>query len=185
MFQLSIVCPLCRNEFVVVDTLDGERTFRCVACNAVALKCEKIAGFIYILSNELMPGIVKIGFTERTVAERVSELSSHTGVAVPYREEESFPVTDPIMIEKAIHERLWKYRVNQNREFFRLSPNEAAIAVRNILGLTSPTAKSVSEIATSGTLSRSSPSPPAPDSKVRLDGVNLGGFGSSRYERKP
>jgi len=128
------------------------------------LHIQKLAGFIYILSNELMPGIVKIGFTERTVAERVAELSAPTGVALPYKEEASFPVTEPSKVEKAIHESLERYRVNQGREFFRMTPGEAIVAVRRILGLPLPRAK---------------PLQPTPASYS----VHLGGFGSSRYEK--
>jgi hypothetical protein len=39
----------------------------------------RMSEFIYVLENASMPGLVKIGRTERNVSERVSELSSHTG----------------------------------------------------------------------------------------------------------
>ena len=184
MFQLTIVCPQCRKQFVVVDTLEDARGFRCPVCAEIALRSQKIAGFVYILSNELMPGIVKIGFTERTVADRISELSGHTGVALPYKEEASFPVADPSKIERSVHEGLRQHRVSQNREFFRLSPDEATAAVRQILGLSTPLPKSVSPGA-KAVVSRSSPKiAPLTDSEIRTMGIIPGGFGSSRYEEK-
>ena len=57
--------------------------------------------FIYILENTLMPGLVKIGRTERSVSERVGKLSSHTGVPT------SFTVEKP-SYEMAIHQQLSK-----------------------------------------------------------------------------
>ena len=41
-------------------------------------------GYVYLLTNEAMPGYVKIGFTERTVEERIEELSKPTGVPMPF-----------------------------------------------------------------------------------------------------
>jgi hypothetical protein len=38
-------------------------------------------GYLYILSNNAMPNLFKIGFTTRTITERIRELSS-TGVPV-------------------------------------------------------------------------------------------------------
>jgi hypothetical protein len=82
-----------------------------------------------------MPGVVKIGSTERRVEDRVSELSSHTGVGMPYKAEASFPVADPLSTERNIHSKLDAFRVNQNREFFRISVAEAVATIRAVLGL--------------------------------------------------
>ena len=40
-------------------------------------------GYIYCFSNQSMPGILKIGMTQRTPEERVKELFT-TGVALPF-----------------------------------------------------------------------------------------------------
>lgn len=75
-------------------------------------------GFVYILANESMPGIYKIGCTERSPAKRALELSSSTGVPTPfevvcYGEFESFQA-----IEQEMHRYFGNWRVNESREFF-------------------------------------------------------------------
>lgn len=42
------------------------------------------AGHVYILINANMPGLLKIGMTERTPEERARELSAGTGVSSPF-----------------------------------------------------------------------------------------------------
>jgi hypothetical protein len=79
------------------------------------------AGFVYILSNPSMPGILKIGSTERTVKERVAELSATTGVPTPFRVEHYILTEDPKGLEQSLHEELSEFRVNGNREFFKVS----------------------------------------------------------------
>ena len=88
-------------------------------------------GYIYILSNPYMPGIVKIGRTERDPNERISELSNATGVPAPFVLEYSAFVPDLEMAEKEIHVVLSRNRVDDNREFFKLSVEQAKEAVRN------------------------------------------------------
>lgn len=38
---------------------------------------------IYVLTNEAMPGLVKIGFTE-SLEDRIKYLSAHSGVPLPF-----------------------------------------------------------------------------------------------------
>jgi hypothetical protein len=90
--------------------------------------------FIYILENESLPGIVKIGRTEREVAERVKELSSATGVPTEFTVFRKYVVEDSITAERKIHERLAEFRVSDNREFFKLSADEAASFLEEMLG---------------------------------------------------
>jgi len=78
------------------------------------------AGFVYVLSNPSMPNILKIGSTERSVKERVLELSATTGVPTPFQIEYSLLTENPKDLEFAIHAELDEYRVNGNREFFNV-----------------------------------------------------------------
>lgn len=77
-------------------------------------------GYIYVLSNESMPGVYKIGCTTKTVEERIKQLSSPTGVPIAFKEEFSLFVYDVNGCEKILHQKLGQYRVNGNREFFKV-----------------------------------------------------------------
>jgi hypothetical protein len=83
------------------------------------------AGYVYILVNPAMPGMLKIGMTRRTPEERARELSRATGVPVPFRVAFAEYVRDCERAERLIHRRLDRYRANQNREFFSLPLVEA------------------------------------------------------------
>ena len=61
-------------------------------------------GYIYILSNPAMPGVLKIGFTTRSVDQRASEISSSTGIPEPFNVE-FWQITEmPEIVENAIHQ---------------------------------------------------------------------------------
>ena len=77
-------------------------------------------GYVYCLSNDTMPGIYKIGRTDRTVEERMRELFS-TGVPVPFKCEFSKRVRNSKKIESDLHFALNEHRVHRSREFFRIS----------------------------------------------------------------
>lgn len=83
------------------------------------------SGYIYCFSNESMPGIFKIGMTERTPEERLKEANATDTwrPPTPYKIEIAKKVINPMEKEKAIHNILEKYkdRINPNREFFRSS----------------------------------------------------------------
>jgi hypothetical protein len=53
-----------------------------------------------------MPGLVKIGRTERSVSERLTELSSHTGVPTGFAVVTEYAVANSVEAERIIHERL-------------------------------------------------------------------------------
>lgn len=78
-------------------------------------------GIVYVLSNEAMPGLIKIGLTKRDELEaRLNELYS-TGVPLPFTCEYACRVKDCKAVENAIHTAFTKDRVNPAREFFRTS----------------------------------------------------------------
>ncbi|WP_298127162.1 GIY-YIG nuclease family protein [Brevundimonas sp.] len=76
-------------------------------------------GIVYVLTNEAMPGLVKIGRTSgETVERRVAELSRATGVPLPFRVAVARRVHDAAKVERALHVAFGRQRVNPSREFF-------------------------------------------------------------------
>jgi DNA segregation ATPase FtsK/SpoIIIE-like protein len=94
--------------------------------------------FIYVLENPSMPGLVKIGRTERSVSERVNELSSHTGVPTGFAVVKEYAVANSGDAERIIHERLSDYRVADNREFFKMEAEDATDIIESILESAKP-----------------------------------------------
>jgi len=80
-----------------------------------------MSGFIYVLTNPTIPDLVKIGKTTN-LEERVKQLSSHSGVPVPFEVYYSCEVSDPHKVEKHLHDGFGDHRVNPKREFFRINP---------------------------------------------------------------
>lgn len=78
-------------------------------------------GYVYILSNPSMPGIVKIGRTTRDVDARVSELYA-TGVPTPFEINYSVYSPNCAEMEAFAHDALKDLRVSEGREFFRVDP---------------------------------------------------------------
>ena len=91
-------------------------------------------GFIYILSNPAMPGLLKIGSTVGPVEKRAADLSRMTGVPEPFKIERAFPVyVSPIEAEKRVHSVFGVFRSRRNREFFRLPVEYAVDAIQAVL----------------------------------------------------
>ena len=94
----------------------------------------EVRGFVYVLSNKQMPGIIKIGFTERDIESRVQELSSSTGVPTPFEIEAYYPTEDPIRDEAKVHQMFAEYRI-ENKEFFKLTVEDAVSRMSKIFKL--------------------------------------------------
>lgn len=77
-------------------------------------------GFVYVLSNECMPGIYKIGMTDRSPRQRAAELSSATAVPCDFEVVCTGEVFDALSVERSLHQQHAEYRVSDGREFFRL-----------------------------------------------------------------
>lgn len=82
-------------------------------------------GFVYILTNRSIPGLVKIGFTERSPHARCRALSSGTGVPTPYEVYAYVEVTDAQAAESCVHRSLAGKRNSKAREFFSIEPLNA------------------------------------------------------------
>lgn len=84
-------------------------------------------GIVYLLTNPAMPGLVKIGMTTReSIDQRMKELYG-TGVPVPFDCRYACKVksSDCAKIEKALHAAFEPNRINTNREFFSIKPEQA------------------------------------------------------------
>ena len=88
-----------------------------------------MAQTVYILTNEAMPGLVKIGFTEGSVESRISTLSAATGVPLPYECYYAAEVDDMKRVESLLHQLFSEYRINPKREFFRIDPEKVVLAL--------------------------------------------------------
>ena len=87
-------------------------------------------GYVYILSNPSLPGLVKIGQTSRSPEERARELSKNTSIPENFVVEFEIYTSDRVELEKDAHRQLSSYRVNARREFFRVEIEKAAQLLR-------------------------------------------------------
>lgn len=86
---------------------------------------------IYILTNESMPGFIKIGFTTNPVEERIRQLDK-TGVPLPFEVYYHAEVSDARKEEGWLHSIFADRRVRDNREFFKMNPELAVLALKRI-----------------------------------------------------
>lgn len=77
-------------------------------------------GEIYILSRRSERDVLKIGYTTRSIYDRVKEINRATGILEPLGVRAIWTVDDPRQIEKMIHRQLEQYRIRKDREFFRI-----------------------------------------------------------------
>jgi len=88
-------------------------------------------GYVYVLVNPSMEGLIKVGKTTREPKERAVELSKATGVPTPFfvAYEEYF--NNCTKAEEFVHTYLGQkgYRLAPNREFFEVPTKEAIDAI--------------------------------------------------------
>lgn len=83
-------------------------------------------GFVYIITNDIFKdNCVKIGKTSKTPEERCLELyTGKSGVPIPFNVYAAIESEHYNEIERALHEYFADKRINQNREWFNLSPED-------------------------------------------------------------
>jgi hypothetical protein len=89
--------------------------------------------WVYILSNLTQPGLLKIGYTKKLPEERAKQISSATGVALPYKVEWAYQCFNGEMVEREVHHKLKAQRINSSKEFFQISLEEAKETI-NLIG---------------------------------------------------
>lgn len=90
------------------------------------------AGYVYILINKSLDGLIKIGSTTLGAKERAKQLSSSTGIPTPFIVAYEIYVEDCVHFEKRIHNELSEFRINPNREFFRYPLNKAIELIQRL-----------------------------------------------------
>ena len=85
-------------------------------------------GYVYVLTNPSMPGLVKVGRTARDPRKRASELRT-TGVPGRFKVEYQAKARDAVLAEGIAHRMLSSHRVANDREFFKVSVSKASQAV--------------------------------------------------------
>lgn len=88
--------------------------------------------YVYVLTNETMPGLCKIGFTKNIPDKRAKQINAATGVAQDFLVEYAYPCYNGHDLEQEVHGYLDSYRVNKNREFFRVTVDEAKAVIERL-----------------------------------------------------
>lgn len=88
-------------------------------------------GWIYVASNESIPGSVKIGYSDRHPEVRIGELSG-TSIPTPFKYAYGFLCDEPYKAERLIYEALRDCRVSAEREFFAIRAPDAIGRLREI-----------------------------------------------------
>ena len=88
-------------------------------------------GYVYILTNPSMPGLVKIGKTTRCAEARASELFQ-TGVPTPFVVAHCVYTPDCHSLEMDVHQVLADSRVARDREFFAFELIDAKDALDDL-----------------------------------------------------
>ena len=119
------------------------------------------SGYIYVLSNAAMPGLLKIGRTDRQPELRARELRT-TGVPHPFVLEHYVEVEDSARAEKQLHELLQSRgaRMSTDREFFSIDLYDA-IAALDLVAKTEPLAPDFTRAGELGQLAATVPIPDA------------------------
>lgn len=72
-------------------------------------------GWVYIISNQAMPDIYKIGFTTKPPEIRASELSNFA-TPLPYKVEYEILVDNPKDLESKIHRKLFNFNIKPDKK---------------------------------------------------------------------
>lgn len=91
---------------------------------------DNMSEIIYVLTNEAMPGYVKIGKTNTNLEQRIRELSASTSVPLPFTPYYACTVRNATFAERQLHDAFGDNRVNPRREFFAIDPERVVAALK-------------------------------------------------------
>ena len=103
----------------------------CLSSQTLDFSVHAMRGWVYVISNKAMPGLLKVGFTLKDPALRARELGQ-TGVPHPFVVDYEVMVEHPRHVEQRIHSKL--AHVRERKEWFRCTLPEAVGAIRALVG---------------------------------------------------
>ena len=90
-------------------------------------------GWVYIITNKAMPGLVKVGQSSKDPELRAQELGN-TGIPHPFLVEYDILIDNPYEVEQKAHKSLKKYR--EGKEWFKCSIELAAEEIKKVIANT-------------------------------------------------
>ncbi len=86
-------------------------------------------GWVYVITNKAMPGLVKVGFSTKDPDLRAKELGN-TGAPHPYKVQYEVLVEHPYGVEQKAHKILKKNK--EGKEWFRCEVADAIAAIKSV-----------------------------------------------------
>lgn len=90
----------------------------------------RVRGWVYVISNKAMPGVVKVGYSLKDPSLRARELDN-TGAPHPYVVDYEVLTEEPREIERAAHAALREVR--EGREWFKCTAERAIVAIKEAM----------------------------------------------------
>jgi hypothetical protein len=87
-------------------------------------------GWVYVITNKAMPGLVKVGFSRKDPDLRAEELGN-TAVPHPYKVQYEVLVEHPYLVEQKTHKVLRKNK--EGKEWFRCDVGDAIAAIKTVV----------------------------------------------------
>ena len=119
VYAIPLIADWFRHNLGTIITLVALAAIGGVVWQRIKEKRPKNFSYIYVMSNSAYKNLYKIGHSIDP-EKRAEELSRPTGVPGKFKVTFKLPVdvADAVLIESRVHEKLKKYRVRGNREFF-------------------------------------------------------------------
>lgn len=97
-------------------------------------------GWVYVMTHSAWSkiGMVKIGMTKHDPTRRLKQITSSSGLLAAGKVHHCVWVSNRYSVERVIHARLDRYRVNPRREFFRVRPEIAVGLLNEVSTMTVP-----------------------------------------------
>lgn len=130
--------PVERSRYIAMTTLPGStrstaKYYSGRIRSSFHKNREQGTQIVYVLTNDSIPGQVKIGFTKNSAEDRANQLYQ-TGVPTAFQVAFEYVCVDGMGLEQQVHKALDEYRVNDRREFFYVTVGKAIDTILEITG---------------------------------------------------